>query len=466
MEQYNSSKVYKIGMFVLNNSATNLPLLLLMYYMFYTQNILGLSGVVVGIIGTSIRLFDGITDPIIGFFIDRTESKFGKFRPFMIAGNLIIVVCMIAIFNTPIQFSEIMKYVWTTGFYIIYIIGYTFQTACTKGGQVILTNNPKQRPLFSVFDSVYNTIIFTGGIYYLMSIVSIKYEKGLLNPELWKWMAFKIAILSMICTALAVCGIWEKDKKEFFGLATQKTKVKFKDYVEVIKNNKAIRMLTIAASTDKLGVSTMNGVAIYLFANLLLNQKLQGDFSGITGIPVIIVGIIGLLWSRKVGLKKAFVLTTWIGLGISLALYLVGIQDTFSTTLFIVLMFFQRAFQAVSGSIVIPMIADVADYELYRTGRFIPGMMGTLFSFIDKLVSSLGTTVIGFCLAYAGVSKGIIVPNTFINLKFNSAILFAYCIIPILGYIASIIAMKYYVLDKEKMEEIQIRLNEKRMQEK
>ncbi|MGL5122782.1 MAG: MFS transporter [Fusobacteriaceae bacterium] len=464
MELYNSSKIYKIGMFVLNNTATNLPLFLLLYYMFYTQNVLGLSGVIVGIIGTSMRLFDGITDPIIGFFIDRTESRFGKFRPFMVTGNIIIVLCMIAIFNTPLHFSETMKYIWTTGFYIIYIIGYTFQTACTKGGQVILTNDPSQRPLFSVFDSAYNTIIFTGGIYYLMSILSLKYENGLLNPELWKLIAYQIAVLSMICTALAVWGIWDKDRKEFFGIATKKRKVKFKDYLEVIKNNKAIQMLTIAASTDKLGSNTMNGVAIYLFANLLLNQKLQGDYSAITGIPVVILGIVGLLWSRKVGLKKAFVFTTWIGLLISLVLYFVGIQDTFSTTLFLGLMFLQKAFQAVSGSIVIPMIADVADYELYRTGNFIPGMMGTLFSFIDKLVSSLATTVVGFCLAYAGVSKGIIKPNIFISDKFNSAILFAYCIIPIIGYIASIFAMKYYVLDKEKMKEIQIKLNEIRMQ--
>ena len=105
------------------------------------------------------------------------------------------------------------------------------------------------------------------------------------------------------------------------------------------------------------------------------------------------------------------------------------------------------------------MIADVTDYELYRSGKFIPGMMGTLFSFIDKFVSSLSTMIVVFALAYAGVGNSIIAPNTFISSEFNSVILFVYCIIPIFGYIASLIAMKYYELSSTKMEEIQKTLN-------
>lgn len=109
--EYNQSKPYKIAMFVLNNSATNLPLFLFGYYMYYTQNILGLSGVIVGMIATSMRIFDGITDPIIGFFLDKTDGKFGKFRPFMLIGNLIIISCMLAIFNTPHGLTENGRYI-------------------------------------------------------------------------------------------------------------------------------------------------------------------------------------------------------------------------------------------------------------------------------------------------------------------------------------------------------------------
>lgn len=459
--EYNQSKPYKIAMFVLNNSATNLPLFLFGYYMYYTQNILGLSGVIVGMIATSRRIFDGITDPIIGFFLDKTDGKFGKFRPFMLIGNLIIISCMLAIFNTPHGLTENGRYIWTTGFYILYIIGYTFQTACTKGGQVILTNDPKQRPLFSIFDTIYNTFIFTGGIYILMNIFAPRFENGLVNSNLWTSFSITIAISSFICTILAILGIWEKDRTEYFNLNTGE-KLKFKDYFEIIKNNRAIQMLIVAASTDKLAGTAMNIAAVYLFSNVLLDSKLQGNFSAITGIPIVIIGIIGLNFARKFGLKKMFVITTWLGMISTIIMYILGLMNG-NITLFLVFMFLQKGFAAVSTPIVIPMIADVTDYEKYRTGRFVPGMMGTLFSFIDKLISSLATTVVGFCLAYAGVSKSIILPNTFVSEKFNHVILFAYCALPIFGYLASLIAMKYYELTKERMEEIQKELANKKV---
>lgn len=459
--EYNQSKPYKIAMFVLNNSATNLPLFLFGYYMYYTQNILGLSGVIVGMIATSMRIFDGITDPIIGFFLDKTDGKFGKFRPFMLIRNLIIISCMLAIFNTPHGLTENGRYIWTTGFYILYIIGYTFQTACTKGGQVILTNDPKQRPLFSIFDTIYNTFIFTGGIYILMNIFAPRFENGLVNSNLWTSFSITIAISSFICTILAILGIWEKDRTEYFNLNTGE-KLKFKDYFEIIKNNRAIQMLIVAASTDKLAGTAMNIAAVYLFSNVLLDSKLQGNFSAITGIPIVIIGIIGLNFARKFGLKKMFVITTWLGMISTIIMYILGLMNG-NITLFLVFMFLQKGFAAVSTPIVIPMIADVTDYEKYRTGRFVPGMMGTLFSFIDKLISSLATTVVGFCLAYAGVSKSIILPNTFVSEKFNHVILFAYCALPIFGYLASLIAMKYYELTKERMEEIQKELANKKV---
>ena len=461
MELYNRSKPYKIGLFVLNNSATNIPLFLTFYYMYYTQNILGLSAVIVGMIAMAMRLFDGITDPIIGYFIDKTDGRLGKFRPFMIAGNLIIVLCLLGIFNTPVSLTVTGKYIWTTIFYTIYILGYTFQTACTKGGQVIITNDPKQRPLFSIFDTIYNTIIFTGGIYLLMSIVAPRFENGLLNPKLWTAVSIGVAVLSITCTTLAVIGIWEKDRTEFFGVKKNEN-LKFKDYIGILKNNRPIQMLTIAASTDKLASNTMRGAAVYIFANLLMNSKLQGDYSALTGIPITIMGILGLAWARKKGLKTSFVVTTWLGLICTAILYYLG-KTGASTTIFLVFMFMQQGFAAVSTPIVIPMIADVTDYEVYRSGRFIPGMMGTLFSFIDKLVSSLATTVVGFALAFAGVGNQVIQPNMFISDRFNSSILFVYCIIPIIGYVASLIAMKFYILDKDKMKEIQEYINKSKL---
>lgn len=90
------------------------------------------------------------------------------------------------------------------------------------------------------------------------------------------------------------------------------------------------------------------------------------------------------------------------------------------TIAFIVFYITMSGFGALYSSIVIPMTADCADYEVYRSGRYVPGLMGTLFSFIDKMISSFATTII--------------------------------------GWILNLVAMKFYPLSKEMMASIQERI--------
>ena len=101
------------------------------------------------------------------------------------------------------------------------------------------------------------------------------------------------------------------------------------------------------------------------------------------------------------------------------------------------------------------MTADCADYEVYRTGRYVPGLMGTLFSFVDKVISSLATTIVAVVYAAIGFREALPTAET----PYSSAILIAtlVCFIgmPVLGWILNVIAMKFYPLTKEKMAEIQ-----------
>ena len=75
---YNDCPTWRLGLFALNTG------------------IAGLMVTVVGFILTAMRIFDGITDPIVGFLIDKTDGKFGKFRPFIVIGNIILGVMTFA----------------------------------------------------------------------------------------------------------------------------------------------------------------------------------------------------------------------------------------------------------------------------------------------------------------------------------------------------------------------------------
>ena len=112
----NRAKPYQLVLFPLNNGATNVYyVLVLSYIATFGSNVLALGLMFASIMVTAMRLCDAITDPIIGALIDRTNGKFGKFRPFMVIGNLIMAVSIILLYIvTPYIPADMMplRYVY------------------------------------------------------------------------------------------------------------------------------------------------------------------------------------------------------------------------------------------------------------------------------------------------------------------------------------------------------------------
>jgi Na+/melibiose symporter-like transporter len=467
-QQYHSSKPWKIGLFALNNTATNLYMFAMMFVSYYATGVAGLAVVIISTLLTAMRIFDGFTDPLIGFVIDKTESKFGKFRPLMITGNIILASSVIVMYHVTHLIPESGRLVFFIAIYAVYIIGYTFQTACTKGAQTVLTNDPKQRPIFTIFDATYNAALFTGAQIAIASYFVPKH--GGFTIDLFTELTTYVIIVSAIFTALAVFGIWEKDRKEFFGLGENAVKVGFKDYLPILKGNRPLQMLVVAASTDKLANSIRQQPAlpIMLFGILIGDYALSGTMGLVTVVPTLIITYIGLGIARKRGLKKSFVGGSWLAIlsSVLLVTLLLTIDPTnisfsnwgFATIAFIVLYSLLKGFESLTGNIVIPMIADCADYETYQSGRFVPGMLGTVFSFVDKIISSFAASIVGILLATIGFKEVFPQVGDALTTGLLVMTIVMFFGIPILGNIASLIAMKFYALDDKKMEEIQTKI--------
>ena len=109
---------------------------------------------------------------------------------------------------------------------------------------------------------------------------------------------------------------------------------------------------------------------------------------------------------------------------------------------------------------VIPMTADCADYETYRSGKYVPGLMGTLFSFIDKLVSSLAPFVASICLAAIGFKEVMPDVDTPYSPQLKAVGIFLMYGLVSIGLIFNVIAMKFYPLTAEKMAEVREKIAE------
>lgn len=468
--------LWRIAGFALNNTATNLYLVMMMYISYYMIGFVGVATVFASSFSMIMRLWDGVTDPFVGYMVDKTNGRFGKNRPYMVIGNIILAATsFVMFFVTPMIPEGIPRIAFFIVINAIYYLGYTAQCVVTKSAQTALTNDPKQRPLFSVFDGTYNTILFAVSTMIITGTLVQKhggsfYALGLYQ-ELWVW----IASISAIFTIIAVISITPKDRSEFFGTG-EPIKVGLRDYWDVLKNNRAIQMLVLAASTDKLGSSMRSGAAaIVLYGVVAGNIALQGGFtlySSIGSVVFLILGVGG--FATRFGQRKAMIVSSMgaiIGNALLAALWLFGDPTTlgfpgiegyvglsFFTVALVALSIVTTGLQGVAGGIVIPMTADCADYETYRTGRYVPGLLGTLFSFVDKMVSSLAPLIVGLVFASIGFSEALPDATAEYSIPIRNAGVFLTYGLMIFGLTMNLVAMKFYPLTKEKMEEIQVKI--------
>lgn len=472
------AKTWEIGLFALNNTATNIYSLIFMYITYFLTGIVGVGVVLAGTITTVMRMWDGVTDPLIGYIVDKTNTKFGKNRPFLLIGNLILLVTSFVIYWVTPMIPKAVRFPFYIVVYMMYIVGYTCQCVITKSAQSCLTNDPKQRPVFTMFDTVYGTLLFAVLPVIVTNVLVPAYggDAAFVNPDFFKAMWKMFVPMSLFFTILAIIGLRRKDRLEYYGMGVAQ-KITFRDYWEVLRKNRAIQMLVISASSDKLSQTMKTNAVVYvmLFGIICGNYGLYGSFSAITSIPNVIVTLLLTNFiARRMGQKSAMLIGTW-GAILSAAglffLLLLGNPTTMNFThfnlfsiAFLGLNIVMSGFSNVAGAIVIPMTADCADYEVYRSGKYVPGLMGTLFSFVDKMISSLGGTFVSLMIAAIGFKTTQPTPDT----PYSSGIFWVTmaCFLgaPLIGWIANVIALKFYPLTKEKMEEIQGRIAEIKMQ--
>ncbi|SKA96667.1 Na+/melibiose symporter [Gemmiger formicilis] len=476
----NRAKPYQLVLFPLNNGATNVYyVLVLSYIATFGSKVLALSMIFASVMVTGMRLFDAVTDPIIGALMDRTNGKFGKFRPFMVIGNLIMAVSILALYClTPLIPDTMMwaRYAMFVALYAVWVIGYTFQTSCTRSGQTVLTNDPKQRPLFTIFNTV-GSLLGMGAMQFFAPILAKNYEGGYGSAGFFRMLAPVGIVISILLTLLAVVGIWEKDQPKYFGIGGEKIeKLKVSEYVQIIKENKPMQRLMVAGAGCKLALSIATNTTVLC----MLYGCMMGNYDGLY-LPMMVLGyvfsvpffLLTVRTSQKKGQKASLMryvsvaLVCYVGVFVLLLLWKQdsaafslsllgegGLSINLYTVLFILLFGIGYGAYYATADMPIPMVADCSDYETYQSGKYIPGIMGTLFSLVDKLVSSLSATVVGVAVSFIGLES---LPTQYdpYTPGMNVVVIVLFCVIPMVAWAATLIAMKGYSLTGEKMKEIQ-----------
>ena len=178
------------------------------------------------------------------------------------------------------------------------------------------------------------------------------------------------------------------------------------------------------------------------------------------------------------GQKKTLVLFTALGICFQILMFFVLIQDEIATVsfslkkingitiAFVGIYILLNGCKSITNNMVVPMIADCSDYERYRSGKFVPGLMGALFSFVDKVFAALGTAFVGVVMFFMGYNRRLPQIGDEITPGLKWVTLFLYCGVPVIGWICSLVSMRYYTLDKKQMGVIMQKLHKQKTDER
>ena len=469
--QYRSAKKWQICLYPLAATSNNAFMFLMMLVSYYATGILGLGTVAISTVLTGTRMFDGFIDPFIGLLVDKTNWKYGKIRLFIGIGYTLMTAMILTIFFLIPMVSSGLRIFFFIICYILYIIGYSVVATITTVGFTVMTNNPKQRPLLGGLQTIYNIIFFSIAGYYLSNYLAMKYG-GLMDPGLFKEFSITVIIVAGIFALMGCLAIWDKDIPENFEVGEQK-RVTLRDMWGVIKGNRQLQVFVVTASIDKLALQTASNtiINVVLFGVILGNYALSGALSAISAIPNILVVFFGIRYAAKFGMKKGFLGSLWIGssaIVLMIALLIVGDPTQirldnigFMTVAFISLHLIISGIRYISTGLLSPMLSDVIDYEAYRSNNFVPGIIGTIYSLIDNVMSSFSNAVVGFVMALVGFKE--VFPDVSTPLTDNllfAGIFLAYGVL-LIGWIISVISMKRYDLTSEKMQQIQKELQQR-----
>ena len=429
------------------------------YIMFYYTNILGISATVAGTIFMVARIIDALTDPIMGMIIDRTNSKrFGKYRPYIIFGSPILGIIFVVMFMAP-DLSMGGKIVYAYTSYILYSLAWTCVQIPQLALPIILSNNSTRRTkVQAIFQAVGNigNLAATS-----LAIYMLDWFGGDGSKESWFTVALIFAIFSTIMFIMSAMSVRKLDVYNPIQASKVKSgeKISIKQRIKVITSNTALLMVLISFGTDQLALQIGNGLNMYFFKyNMGEKTHLMGMIGWTTTIfSFVLIGIVGW-YVGKLGKKYGIIVAESLAIIAALGLLFVPSNNTFLVMFFILA---SVSIGAITNMLSRSAVLDSANYAEWKTGINGSALVSSTFTFVNKLSQAFGAFIMGYVLDLVGYAPNLAQQSP-ATLK---AILYMKTLIPIAAFVCSVIAMKFYPIDKKTEKEMEEFINDKREKE-
>jgi GPH family glycoside/pentoside/hexuronide:cation symporter len=432
-----------------------------MFLLFFYTDVYGLTAVAAGTMIMVSRLFDAAFDVGIGMASDRTETRWGKFRPYILWMAIPLAISAVLAFSTP-HFGEHGKLIYAYATFIAFMFFYSAINIPYTALLGVVSPDPIERTKLSSFKFIG---AYLAGL--IVSATALKmaqyFGKGQSNnPQGWQTTMIIYAVFAVIFFFITFMSTKERVKP----ILKEKTPIG-KDLKDLVKNDAwlmlfAITILFILFVCIRISVTThyfkyyvgsqqltfMGKVHHFSF------EDLASAFNGI-GQALSLIGVIIVPWfAGFFGKKRAIIIMFIVALICTSAFYFLKPEN-------IILMFAFQIVGSITGgpisTILWAMYADTADYSEWKTGRRATGLVFSASIMSTKIGWAVGAMIAGFLLAIFGFQANM-VQNLAVLMGLKSMM----SIIPTALGIIAIIILIFYKLDEPLVQKIKNELESRR----
>ena len=468
--EYRRAKLWQI-ILVAANGLNGMAVYSLIGMASYSASIgYGIATAIIAGLLTFTRIFDAITDPLLAFLYDRMNTRWGKVRPLMLLGWAVQSLGLFFMFTA---FSSKGHGVPTFLLcYMLYVIGYTIVNMTAQTLPALMTNDPKQRPMVGVWFTIFNYMV-PMILTIVLNVVMLPRFGGTYNQAFLSAATFLVIFVSLIGVILVCIGVSAYDKPEFFeGTKKGDQRLKVKDMISVLKSNRPLQCYIASAASDKIAQQAQSAsvVTTMLLGILIGNMGLGTILSVIGMLPSIIFAFIGAKYAGKHGHKESIVRWTTLSLiaNAVMILFFIIIEPSsiahmgITMILFVLLTLVCNGFAMGITTSNTGFMADIIDYELDRSGKYIPAVITGTYSLVDKIVSSFSAAIATGCVAIIGYTATLPQPGDEATAGVFWMTMFLRYGLAIIGWLVTLLAMRFCGLDRKEMIEVQKRISEKK----
>lgn len=426
----------------LGDTASNIVFQTVMLFLsFFYTDVFGISPAVVGTLFLVVRVFDAVTDPLMGAMTDRTNTRYGKFRPYLIWMALPFGVISVLAFTTP-DLSQQGKVIYAFVTYALLMIAYTAINIPYSALGGVLTADPKERVSVQSYRFVFGML---GGL--IVTAFTLPLVDWFGGGDKAKGYQLTIAAMSALGVVMFVL-CFAGTKERVFPPKEQNSS--FKNDLRSLWKNDQWRILSLAALFVLFGMVMRNTIAIYYVKYYLGREDLITQFVTIGMIGNILGCAVAQPLAKRVCKVKAYIVLQLISAVICVLSYFI---DSEQSTLAIATFFVWSFLLQMGTPLLWAKIADTVDYGQWLTGVRITGMTYSSVVFFIKMGLALGGALTGWLLAYYGYQADAVQSE-----ETKQGILISFTLFPAVGFALVAAVMSRYTLNDQKVQEIQGKL--------